>query len=206
MGTVRDGSVPPAYLNDALNYSVPDPPRECAVHALLWRHETDDGVWYLPSSPLQIDAEEAATHALGVDGEYRWIRRLTWVIDGLLDQRPDITDIILDLPPGTWGFAHEVLVLAGHGGEIIALMDLTLRDTLFHRGKTMIIEDLIVDGPHQRQGIGRQLVEHAERIAGQRGCRGIELSSDLHREDTHLFWEALGYERKAYQFRKTLPK
>jgi GNAT superfamily N-acetyltransferase len=68
----------------------------------------------------------------------------------------------------------------------------------------MIIEDLVVDEAHRRRGVGQRLVELAERIACQRGCRGVELSCDLHRVQTHRFWEAAGYQREAYQFRKTL--
>lgn len=103
----------PAFLNDAFEYPVPDPARECSIGAMLWRHEKPDGVWYLPSSPLRTDAARAAVWTVGSAGDFRWVRRLTWLIDGLLAQRPDVTDIVLDLPPGTWGFAHEVMVLVG---------------------------------------------------------------------------------------------
>jgi len=114
--TSFEGAVAPAYLNDALHYSVPDPRRDCSVAAMFWKHETEDGVWYLPSSPLQVDAARAAPHAVsaGNDNDYDWIRRLAWVLDSVLEQKPEVTDIVLDLPPGTWGFAHQVLLLAGH--------------------------------------------------------------------------------------------
>lgn len=113
----REGVPAPPFLNDALDYPVPDPSRECSVGALLWAHEKPDGVWYLPSSPLRVDAARAALHAVGVAGDFRWVRRLTWVIEGLLTQRADVTDVVLDLPAGTWGFAHEVMVLAGTLGR-----------------------------------------------------------------------------------------
>ncbi len=100
---------PPPFLNDALSYAPEQ--RECEVASLLWRHERDDGVWYLPSSPLRVDATRAAPFAVAPPGEFHWVRRLAWVLDGLLDQRPDLTDVVLDLPPGNWGFAHEILVL-----------------------------------------------------------------------------------------------
>lgn len=104
---------PPAYLNDALNYPVPDPARECSVFALLWKHGKDDGVWYLPSSPLRGDAAAAAPYALGMPHGFHWVRRLSWLLDALLGQQSDITDFVVDLPPGTWGFAQEVLVWFG---------------------------------------------------------------------------------------------
>jgi len=88
--------------------------------------------------------------------------------------------------------------------QIVAFLDLTFRKTLFHLGWTMIIEDLIADEAHRRKGIGKRLVELCEDFAREKGCHAIELSSDLHRKKTHLFWEALGYEGKAYQFRKMI--
>ncbi len=115
------GFPPPAFLNDALTYQVPDPERECAIGGMLWSHETPDGVWYLPSSPLRVDAARAAPYALGATQDFRWVRRLTWIIEGLLAQRTDVTDVVLDLPPGTWGFAHEVMVLVGMLGRNLPL-------------------------------------------------------------------------------------
>jgi GNAT superfamily N-acetyltransferase len=96
------------------------------------------------------------------------------------------------------------IMIAEADGQIVAFLDLTFRKTLFHRGWTMIIEDLIVDEAHRRKGIGKRLAELCEDLAREKGCHAIELSSDLHRKETHLFWEALGYEGKAYQFRKVI--
>ena len=97
-----------------------------------------------------------------------------------------------------------VVLVADEGDRLIGLLDASVRQTLFHGGLTMIIEDLIVDRGHRRQHIGQQLVGAAERVAQGRHCRTIELSSDLHREESAAFWEAVGYKRLAYQFRKVL--
>jgi GNAT superfamily N-acetyltransferase len=96
------------------------------------------------------------------------------------------------------------VILAEADGQIIGLLDLTFRETLFYRGWTMIIEDLIVDENYRRRRIGTQLVRLAEEIAQRRSCHTIELNSDLYRKETHRFWEAIGYECKAYQFRKMI--
>lgn len=106
-------SPPPAYLNDALHYEGEQPGQECRVDAMLWAHEREDGVAYLPSSSLQRDVQ----HALGwiYNGEpFAWICRIAWILDALLDRLPQLTDIVVDLPPGVWqgGFSHELLALA----------------------------------------------------------------------------------------------
>lgn len=104
---------PPAYLNDALHYPLPHPQRECSVGGILWRHEQEDGVGYLPSSPLRADASAAAPYALGAPHGFHWVRRLSWLLEGLIEQQPSITDFVIDLPPGTWGFSQEALVWLG---------------------------------------------------------------------------------------------
>jgi GNAT superfamily N-acetyltransferase len=96
------------------------------------------------------------------------------------------------------------VMLAEKDNRVVAMMDLNFRETFFHGGWMMQIEDLVVDGKYRRQGIGQRMVGLAEEMAMRRGCCAIELNSDLYREETHRFWEAMGYEIEAYQLRKAL--
>jgi GNAT superfamily N-acetyltransferase len=96
------------------------------------------------------------------------------------------------------------VVVAEKDNHVIAMMDLKFRETFFHGGWTMLIEDLVVDEKFRRQGVGQRMVGLAEEMAMRRGCCTVELNSDLYREDTHRFWEAMGYEIEAYQLRKPL--
>ena len=96
------------------------------------------------------------------------------------------------------------VVLAEKDERVVAVMDLNFRETFFHGGWTMQIEDLVVDEKCRRQGIGQRMVGLAEEMALRRGCCAVELNSDLYREETHHFWEAMGYEIEAYQLRKAL--
>ncbi len=100
--------------------------------------------------------------------------------------------------------SDAMILVAEEGETIVGLADITLRDTIFHGGRTLIIEDIVVDEVHRGKGDGAKMVRFIEDMARRKGCRGIELSSDLHRHDTHRFWEAMGYECLAYQFRKVL--
>ncbi len=127
-----------------------------------------------------------ALNITGIDADIHIIKKIKEIFHRLLEN-PDAK-----------------VILAETDSQIIGLIDLTFRETLFYRGQVMIIEDLIIDKNYRRRGIGTQLVQLAEEIARQRDCHSIELNSDLYRKETHRFWEALGYERKAYQFRKLI--
>jgi hypothetical protein len=112
----RDGKItglPPAYLNDALRpYLDPDaePRGPVRVDALFWRHELDDGVWYLPSSALRIDVEESVRW-LGREA-FDWTDAMTSLLDLASYQWPELTDVVVDVPPGLYGFGQEMLALA----------------------------------------------------------------------------------------------
>jgi len=56
----------------------------------------------------------------------------------------------------------------------------------------------------RRRGIGRALITTAENDFAQRGIRRIALNTQLTREDTHTFYESLGYERNGWRFVKQL--
>ena len=56
----------------------------------------------------------------------------------------------------------------------------------------------------RRHGIGRALIATAEKDFAQRGIRRIALNTRLAREDTHKFYESLGYERNGWRFVKQL--
>ncbi|MBK9262627.1 MAG: P-loop NTPase [Polyangiaceae bacterium] len=98
----------PPYLNDALLYQVRVPHRDCRVDAMLWSHERPDGVLYLPSSPLRKDVEDSSMLLHGNE-HFKWVRRAAWVLEALLSLRKDITDVVLDMPPGMVGFTHQII-------------------------------------------------------------------------------------------------
>ena len=75
----------------------------------------------------------------------------------------------------------------------------------FHEGVRMgRVSALVVDRAHRGQGIGRQLMDDAERLAREQGCSKIEVASALRRTEAHAFYERLGYEHVAHRFVKGL--
>jgi GNAT superfamily N-acetyltransferase len=59
-------------------------------------------------------------------------------------------------------------------------------------------------GAMRRRGIGRALIETAEKDFAQRGIRRVALNTQLARKDAHKFYESLGYERNGWRFVKQL--
>jgi GNAT superfamily N-acetyltransferase len=68
------------------------------------------------------------------------------------------------------------------------------------------VAGLVVSEALQGRGIGRTLMDHAEKWAAERGCRIVHLRSNLKRAGAHAFYERLGYEHFKTQkaFRKIL--
>lgn len=105
----KDRPHPPPYFNDPLNYAYLTK-RQARVDALLWRYESDDdGVLYLPSSSIHDDVVQSIEWFFGEP--FDWARSFAWTLDGLAQQLPTLTDVVVDLPSGIWGFPHETLVI-----------------------------------------------------------------------------------------------
>jgi GNAT superfamily N-acetyltransferase len=63
---------------------------------------------------------------------------------------------------------------------------------------------LIVDERARRSGVGRALMEEAERWARERGVATVRLRSNIVRKEAHAFYETLGYRivKTQYAFEK----
>jgi hypothetical protein len=104
--------LPPPFLNDALRpflLGKAEELKDLRIDSLLWRHEADADVWYLPSSALRDDVVES----LGwfARDPYDWMGAMTVVLHRLSMQRPEVSDVVVDLPPGLFGFGAEMLWL-----------------------------------------------------------------------------------------------
>jgi GNAT superfamily N-acetyltransferase len=59
---------------------------------------------------------------------------------------------------------------------------------------------MIVDEAYRGRGIGALLMAEAEKRLAERGCKIIEVTSNMRRDRAHHFYEQLGYERTSYRF------
>lgn len=100
-----------------------------------------------------------------------------------------------------------VAVSADEGAAFPVLLGLaTMHATpVLHRaGAVGRVTSIVVDSGARGRGIGRALMEAAERWAVERGCVLMELTSNRRRTDAHSFYERLGYVAASYRFAKEI--
>lgn len=98
---------------------------------------------------------------------------------------------------------HDYIV-AEHAHSIIGFCSLSVMVTLWSEGKLGHIDELIVDEGFRGKGVGSRLLEEITRRAEKKGCKKIELESDLHRKDAHRFYLDRGYIKASYSFWKKI--
>ncbi len=90
---------------------------------------------------------------------------------------------------------NAVLVAASHAGEPVAFVEVAIRDWAEGCATRPVgyIEAWFVDTRHRRMGLGRRLMEAAERWAVSRGCTEIGSDAELQNDVSHQAHRALGY-------------
>lgn len=88
-----------------------------------------------------------------------------------------------------------------HVGEVVGSYALLIMHNLAHRGSSSaIVEDVVVSPDRQGQGIGQQMMQHAQQQAHDAACYKLVLSSNQKRERAHAFYESLGFQRHGFSF------
>ena len=87
------------------------------------------------------------------------------------------------------------------GGQVVGTYALLVMHNLAHQGTpSAIVEDVVVSAERQSQGIGQQMMQHAQQQARVAGCYKLVLSSNQKRERAHAFYESLGFQRHGFSF------
>jgi len=95
--------------------------------------------------------------------------------------------------------------VATDGGALLGTFALLIMDNLAHLGSpSAVIEDVCVDEGRRRSGIGRAMMEFAMKVAAERGCYKLTLSSNIARAGAHAFYRSLGFEQHGLSFRLSL--
>lgn len=86
------------------------------------------------------------------------------------------------------------VVVADIGGEVLGFIALHAVPRFEHPDLFVRILALVVDPGVRERGIGRQLMEEAERFGREMGAAFVEVTAGHHRPDARHLYESLGYD------------
>lgn len=90
--------------------------------------------------------------------------------------------------------------VARNENGVIGFITMHIITNLWAQGCLLHIEELVVSETCRGQGAGRKLIEQALMVAAEANCRSVEVTSAFHRNWAHAFYEACGFEKKAFHF------
>ncbi|WP_329239351.1 GNAT family N-acetyltransferase [Actinoallomurus sp. NBC_01490] len=101
-----------------------------------------------------------------------------------------------------------VVLVAEDDARVVGTVAVAAAPFLERDGRWGRIVALVTAAGYRGRGIGRRLVEAAERTAGDLGCVRMEVTSGRHRDGSHPFYRHLGYEDsgdRSVRYLKDLP-
>jgi len=104
--------------------------------------------------------------------------------------------------------AGNFVFVAVVNGATVGVLSVHAMPLLHAEGLFATITSLFVAPDYRRQGIGSQLLAHAEAFALRLGCISINVASAHHRADAHAFYQAIGFTQDVVNthFRKEMKK
>lgn len=92
---------------------------------------------------------------------------------------------------------QAVFVAEQVDGQVVGLLTVSQRLTLWHAGPVALIEELIVDRTVRGKGVGRKLIASALEWARSRGCSELEVSTELDNQAAQAFYQRVGFAKGA---------
>ena len=93
-----------------------------------------------------------------------------------------------------YGSAESRVVVADHGGEVLGFIALHAVPRFEHTDRILRIMALVVDAGVRERGIGRLLMDEAERIGTELDAAWVEITAGRHRPDALRLYQELGYD------------
>ncbi|MDF3607215.1 GNAT family N-acetyltransferase [Paracoccus sp. DMF-8] len=96
-------------------------------------------------------------------------------------------------------------VVAGERGALLGTLQITFLHHLSRRGSSRAqIEGVRISSAARGRGLGSMMIQYAIDEARGRGCRIVQLMSDVRRPDAHHFYEKLGFKPSHLGFKLNL--
>jgi ribosomal protein S18 acetylase RimI-like enzyme len=97
----------------------------------------------------------------------------------------------------------DSLFVCEEDSRIVGLLGFRIRENLEEMSRYGEISAIVVDPDDRRRGAGRFMMDYAEKLAKERGCKGTWLVSGFGREkEAHKFYRQLGYQINGRRFVK----
>lgn len=90
------------------------------------------------------------------------------------------------------------------GGKVRGFCHGTFFNTFWHSGTSCYVSSIISNEEDRGKGYGKRLMDHAKKLAEDRGCKAMFLDTGLAREEAHRFYEIYGFEKCAYCYQLKL--
>lgn len=87
------------------------------------------------------------------------------------------------------------------GETLITYAGVAIQTNLYHK-RHLFVFDLVTDEKYRGRGYGKVMLEYLEDFARIAMCENIVLSSGVHREAAHRFYENNGFSKKSFVFLK----
>jgi GNAT superfamily N-acetyltransferase len=85
-------------------------------------------------------------------------------------------------------------------GEVLGLIGLQ-RGWLYEYDRPFVrVMALVVSRAARRRGVGARLMAAADEFAREHDAHGVQLTTALHREEAHRFYEGLGFSRTGWRY------
>ena len=94
--------------------------------------------------------------------------------------------------------------VAERDSRIVGIVGLMVFPAFHRDGLHGYITALVVDEQNRGAGVGGALLQVAETWFAERGVKRVNLTTALHREDAHVFYERHGYTYTGKRFSKIL--
>jgi len=91
-----------------------------------------------------------------------------------------------------------IFVAENDNSEVIAYIHLSPYELIYHDNLINIL-GIVVDEKYRRLGVGKLLLEKAEKYATDNGYSGIRLNSGCDRTGAHKFYEKCGFVHRKNQ-------
>jgi GNAT superfamily N-acetyltransferase len=99
---------------------------------------------------------------------------------------------------------RATVMVAESAGEVVGVATVHLRDGIHVDAPVAQLTALVVSEGARGTGVGRGLVAAAEAWARRQGAARIVVTTALHREGAHLFYERLGYTHTGRRYGREL--